>query len=280
MLPKRTLLFSLFALTALADWTAMDALSHHKKHKHEHHEGLFLPAGGGSGETEEELAAEEEATRAAVVKLKRAHTVMEEDPAALVATGQLQEATRKLLLKRYGQFVTQGGPDGARGKVFRIKMQVLFPPNQDDVGELGSTGTIVVESAPIELMPHAVQTFLEVRGGGAVCGVGKRVVCGLVDDRIAMSRVWCAHRWCGSGRAAPSTATPATCCRFRRRAARARGSPSRNILRSIRTWRARWASPGGRAGRRSTSRRWTTRATTGRPRRCLPVHSFYHYNSS
>ena len=111
--------------------------------------------------TEKELVALEESARAAVVALKRAGSVMEEEPAALAATGKLQAATRELLLQRYRKLATQGGPDGAKGTVFHVKLQVEFPPTQDDVVEKGATGTVLVETAPLELMPHAVHTFLE-----------------------------------------------------------------------------------------------------------------------
>jgi len=110
-----------------------------------------------AGPTEAELVLLEERLREDVRKIKSKGTVMETDANALEATGKLQEATRKLLFKRYGQHAkTQDGKT-----VLRLKIVVEFPQNMPDLGENGETGVITVETAPFELMPHAVFVFLE-----------------------------------------------------------------------------------------------------------------------
>ena len=77
--------------------------------------------------------------------------IMETDPRGLQLTKQLQDVTRQLLIKRYGIHDT-----------YRVEVNVIFPETVPDTSRhKGSTGTIVIEMAPIDLIPVSVFYFLE-----------------------------------------------------------------------------------------------------------------------
>lgn len=112
------------------------------------------------------LSALEKTARAKVVAVRGAGyqslVDMRTDAGAIAAVRELQDVTRKLLRARYGTFaVAGGGPAGATGTVFHVKCVVAFPNAMPDIGAKGAGGTIIIETAPIELLPHAVLLFLE-----------------------------------------------------------------------------------------------------------------------
>lgn len=83
-----------------------------------------------------------------VRKVKRSlapGTYMETDPVGLNASRELQRATRELLREKYGQ-----GP-------YRADVLLEFP----DTMPGDKTAHLLLELAPIELMPHAVHIFLK-----------------------------------------------------------------------------------------------------------------------
>ena len=106
-----------------------------------------------------ELKQNEEQARAVVAEMKRKRVVMEQDPLALVAEKRLQKITQSLLRAQYSKYATEGGQPGkTQGTVFQIEMRVEFPSSMGDP----QTDLIVLETAPIELMPHAVKVFLDI----------------------------------------------------------------------------------------------------------------------
>jgi hypothetical protein len=111
------------------------------------------------------LYAREKAARKKVVAIRgrgfNAAVDMVRDEVAARAVDKLQDVTRKLLLSKYSKFTVYGGKDGAKGSVFRIKCDVTFPDNMPDIVANGNAGSFVIETAPIELMPHAVLNFVE-----------------------------------------------------------------------------------------------------------------------
>jgi hypothetical protein len=77
---------------------------------------------------------------------------METDPAGVAATQALQEATRLLLVRRYG--VKEG---------IRVQVDLAFQPSNPTYSDArGPTDRFTLELAPRTLMPHAVYTFLEI----------------------------------------------------------------------------------------------------------------------
>ena len=106
-----------------------------------------------------ELKKREEQARAVVAEMKRKRVVMEQDPLALVAEKRLQKTTQLLLRVQYSKYATEGGQPGkTQGTVFQIEMRVDFPTSMG----YPHTELIVLETAPIELMPHAVKVFLDI----------------------------------------------------------------------------------------------------------------------
>jgi len=99
------------------------------------------------------LESKESELREVVSEMKRNKVVMEENANAKEAILKLQVATRALLEAKYGK--TENGK-------YLVEMQVQFPRMMPDSEEVSSTGTILIETAPIQLMPHAVHLFLEI----------------------------------------------------------------------------------------------------------------------
>jgi hypothetical protein len=76
---------------------------------------------------------------------------METDPAGVAASQALQEATRGLLVRRYG------AKEG-----IRVQIDLEFQPSNPTYATGGATDRFTMELAPRALMPHAVYTFLEI----------------------------------------------------------------------------------------------------------------------
>jgi len=96
--------------------------------------------------SEDDLAKMEKEARDKVRKLKAGGMIMETDPKAKEPIEKLQKVTRALILRRYGK------------PPFRVEMEVKFPAIMPD----NPPGRILIELAPIELVPHVVFTFLEI----------------------------------------------------------------------------------------------------------------------
>ena len=87
--------------------------------------------------------------------MKQSGVIMETDPASLKATKALQDVTLQLLLAKYGDYRgTKGG--------YRIVWELEFPPTIADYETLGKDGVIVIELAPVDLIPVSTYTFLEI----------------------------------------------------------------------------------------------------------------------
>ena len=89
-----------------------------------------------------------------VRKIKRRVSIFETDEEAQKAAKLLQDATRKLIQARYGVHDLN--------KPLRVRVNLEFQPSMPDFAEKGSEGSILIEMAPISLVPHSVFTFLEI----------------------------------------------------------------------------------------------------------------------
>eukprot|EP00656_Telonema_subtile_P003657 TRINITY_DN11661_c0_g5_i1.p1 TRINITY_DN11661_c0_g5~~TRINITY_DN11661_c0_g5_i1.p1 ORF type:complete len:328 (-),score=41.16 TRINITY_DN11661_c0_g5_i1:47-1030(-) len=116
-----------------------------------------VPRTSAPTQSEVELAKLEAAQRAVVSKMRSLRVVMEKNKGAIREIGKLQDITRKLIMARYGKYARIA----AEGLVFRIALTVTFPEMMPDMDARGVTGVILVQTAPIRLMPHAVFLFLE-----------------------------------------------------------------------------------------------------------------------
>lgn len=83
--------------------------------------------------------------RQQAASLRRSGVVMERDPDARRVTEALQNATRRLLTRRYGP-----------GPTYKLKMSLRFPESLD-----GGDAALALETASIDWMPHAVHVFLD-----------------------------------------------------------------------------------------------------------------------
>lgn len=113
---------------------------------------IVIPSAS-SQKTEKEAATIRADLEAQVRKIKATGVIMESDEKSLELTGKLQEATRELIKLRYGDFDT---------KNFRVKLDLEFQSTIPDFAEKGKDGTIVVEMAPISLIPCSVYNYLEI----------------------------------------------------------------------------------------------------------------------
>ena len=75
---------------------------------------------------------------------------METDPTALKITKELQQLTQTLILKRYGT------------DKFRVLVDLVFPESIPGYSESTKTGQLILEIAPIYLIPCSVYYFLEI----------------------------------------------------------------------------------------------------------------------
>lgn len=103
--------------------------------------------------TEKEAATIRADLEAQVRAIKKTGVIMEADEHSLEMTGKLQDATRDLLRLRYGDF-------GAKN--YRVRFDLEFQPTIPDFDEKGKDGTLVIELAPISLIPCSVYNFLEI----------------------------------------------------------------------------------------------------------------------
>lgn len=102
------------------------------------------------GESIAELVKQYSELDGRVRDLKKRVAIMESDPECIKTTGKLQDVARKLIVAKYGE------------PPYRVKVELEFPPTIPDYAENGKDGTIVIEMAPIDLIPVSVWTFLEV----------------------------------------------------------------------------------------------------------------------
>ena len=85
--------------------------------------------------------------------IKRTGVIMEADKESLALTSKLQDATRTLIKLRYGDYGT---------KNYRIKFDLEFQSTIPDFEEKGKDGSLLIELAPISLIPCSVYNFLEI----------------------------------------------------------------------------------------------------------------------
>jgi hypothetical protein len=115
---------------------------------------LLLHADDNDSQREEkEVAADRAFLEAQVRAIKKTGVIMEADKKSLEMTGKLQDVTRKLLKLRYGDFGS---------KNYRVELTLEFQPSIPDFKDKGKDGSIVVELAPISLVPCSVYNFLEI----------------------------------------------------------------------------------------------------------------------
>jgi cyclophilin family peptidyl-prolyl cis-trans isomerase len=118
--------------------------------------------------TIEALQALVERHDANVRKIKAEVDIFETDPNAQAAAQVLQEATRKLLHKRYGL-----------KEPYRVAVELEFQDTIPDFAENGKDGSFLIELAPSSLQPHSIYTFLEVARqwkGGAFHRIANHVL--------------------------------------------------------------------------------------------------------
>ena len=108
---------------------------------------------------EREVAADRAFLEAQVRTIKSTGIIMETDPTALALTRKLQDVTRKLITLRYHN---PSNENNDNIKNYRIELQLEFQPSIPDYGTKGKDGSIVVELAPISLLPCSVYNFLEI----------------------------------------------------------------------------------------------------------------------
>lgn len=94
---------------------------------------------------DDELEAIVTRRRQQAASLRRSGVVMERDPDARRVTESLQNATRRLLKRRYGP-----------GPTYKLKMTLRFPESLD-----GGDAALELETASLEWMPHAVHVFMD-----------------------------------------------------------------------------------------------------------------------
>lgn len=105
--------------------------------------------------SEKEAATIRADLEAQVRAIKKTGVIMETDKKSLELTGKLQDATRELIALRYGDF-------GNSDKKFRIKFDLEFQSTIPDFEQKGSEGSLLIELAPISLIPCSVYNFLEI----------------------------------------------------------------------------------------------------------------------
>lgn len=99
----------------------------------------------------DELTDRVKALDAEVRAIKKTNVIMEVDPTSIQKTSMLQEATRSLLRAKYGEY-----------DAYRVRVDLEFPVTIPDFAEKGKDGHIVIEMAPIDLIPVSVYNFLEI----------------------------------------------------------------------------------------------------------------------
>lgn len=106
---------------------------------------------GDIGPSEQDLQRKVDELDAQVRDYKsRPDVIMETDSEGLKLTKELQQATHRLLVKRYGQHT------------FGVRVDVTFPEIITTSDGLPASDYIVIELAPIDLIPCSVYNFLEI----------------------------------------------------------------------------------------------------------------------
>mmetsp|Transcript_10418 Transcript_10418/g.14714 ORF Transcript_10418/g.14714 Transcript_10418/m.14714 type:complete len:300 (-) Transcript_10418:105-1004(-) len=101
--------------------------------------------------SEQELEKLVDELDAKVREIKATGVFMEVDKAGLEASKKLQDATRKLLAKRYG-----------KAEPYHVKVELEFQKSMPDFDANGPAGYFVIELAPSHLQPHSIYSFLEI----------------------------------------------------------------------------------------------------------------------
>jgi len=112
-----------------------------------------LPPPSPSQKSEKEAAAVRADLENQVRAIKKTGVIMEADEQSLRLTAKLQDATRELLALRYGNIGKQN---------YRVKFDLEFQSTIPDFEEKGKVGSLLVEMAPISLIPCSVYNFLEI----------------------------------------------------------------------------------------------------------------------
>lgn len=115
--------------------------------------GAALQSSPQTQKSEKEAAAIRADLEKEVRAIKATGVIMEEDKKSLEMTAKLQEATRELIALRYGDF---------GDKHFRVKFDLEFQSTIPDFEEKGKDGSLLIELAPISLIPCSVYNFLEI----------------------------------------------------------------------------------------------------------------------
>jgi len=106
-----------------------------------------------SQKSEEEAAVVRADLENQVREIKKTGVIMEADEESLRLTAKLQDATRELIVLRYGN---------TGKKNYRIKFDLEFQSTIPDFEEKGKDGSLLIELAPISLLPCSVYNFLEI----------------------------------------------------------------------------------------------------------------------
>jgi len=102
----------------------------------------------------EEIATLRSNLEAQVRSIKATGIIMETDKTALGYTKKLQEVTRQLISLRYGQIPSNQN--------YRVEMELEFQKTIPDYSESTKYATLLVELAPISIIPCSVYNFLEI----------------------------------------------------------------------------------------------------------------------
>jgi len=86
-----------------------------------------------------------------VRSIKATGIIMETDEESLEVTKALQDITRQVLKKKYGDHAN-----------YRVKVDLEFQSSLPDFKENGPHGTLVIEMAPIQYIPVSVYNWLEI----------------------------------------------------------------------------------------------------------------------
>jgi hypothetical protein len=86
---------------------------------------------------------------------------MNMDLEAVRSIRKLQDISKKLLLQKYKKHTFAGGREGAYGTVFHVLCEVTFPETMPDYAVNDHQSSFVIETAPLELLPHSVLNFVE-----------------------------------------------------------------------------------------------------------------------
>lgn len=114
---------------------------------------LVPPPPSQIGVSEKEAATIRADLEKQVRAIKKTGVIMETDEKSLEMTAKLQDATRTLIKLRYGDFGE---------KNIRVRFDLEFQSTIPDFAEKGMEGTLLIEMAPVRLIPCSVYNFLEI----------------------------------------------------------------------------------------------------------------------